>query len=303
MNSPLAPALLPDPAQTYLVGVSGGRDSMALLQWLLDGGCRQLIVCHLDHGLRPTSAADAEFVKAHARTLRLPEFIQRENITGTSIEAAAREARYQFFARAARAHGCERILLAHHADDQVETYLFNLLRGGPSAMRPIAARTIGDTSLTILRPLLGVWREDLAAYATAHRVPFCEDETNADTRFTRNKLRHHTIPALSADMGRDVRRSIWRAAERLAAEDDFIAAQPALAQPPAELQVASLRSLHIALQRRLIHAWLKSHSVADIGFAEVESVINLLTPHIAKVNLPGALCARRRAGRIFIAPQ
>lgn len=276
---------------------------MALLQWLLDGGCRQLVVCHLDHGIRPTSAADAAFVKAHAHILRLPEFVEREEVTGASLEAAAREARYNFFARAARAYGCEKVILAHHADDQVETFLFNLLRGGPSAMKRSSTRTIDGTPLTILRPLLGVWREEIDAYIAQNRVPFCEDESNADTRFTRNRLRHESIPALSVAMGRDVRRAIWRAAEILSAEDEFVAGQPSLANPPAQLDVAALRSLPLALQRRLVHGWLASRGVGSVGFDEVEAVLSLLASRVAKVNLPGNLCARRRAKRIFIATQ
>ena len=276
---------------------------MALLQWLLDGGCRQLILCHLDHGIRPTSAADATFVKAHAHLLRLPEFIERVEVTGASLEAAAREARYRFFARAARAHGCDRIILAHHADDQAETFLFNLLRGGPSAMKPSSTRIVDGIALTLLRPLLGVWREEIDAYITQHRVPFREDESNAETRFTRNRLRHESIPALTTAMGRDVRRAIWRAAEILRAEDEFIAAQPSLANPPAELEVATLRALPLALQRRLVHRWLTSHGVASVGFDEVEAVLSLLEHQVAKVNLPGNLCARRREKRIFIDPQ
>lgn len=273
---------------------------MALLQWLLDGGCRQLIVCHLDHGIRPASADDAGFVKAHAHMLRLPEYIERVEVTGASLEAAAREARYRFFARAARACGCDRIILAHHADDQVETFLFNLLRGGPSAMKPSSARAVDGIALTLLRPLLGVWREEIDAYIAQHRVPFREDESNAETRFTRNRLRHESIPALSAAMGRDVRRAIWRAAAILSAEDEFIAAQPALANSPAELEVAILRALPVALQRRLVHGWLTSRGVTSVGFDEVEAVLSLLSSRVAKVNLPGNLSARRRAKRIFI---
>ena len=271
---------------------------MALLHWLIESGCRQLVVCHLDHGLRDTSASDAEFVAAHAHLLRLPVVTARVEITAQ--EEAAREARYHFFASVAKQHDCTQIILAHHADDQVETFLFNLLRGGPSTMKPSSTRTVDGIALTLLRPLLRVWREEIDAYIAQHRVPFREDESNAETRFTRNRLRHESIPALSAAMGRDVRRAIWRAAEILSAEDEFIAAQPALANPPAELEVATLRALPLALQRRLVHAWLTSQGVASIGFDEVESVLSLLTSRVAKVNLPGNLSARRRAKRIFI---
>ena len=294
-------AVVPAPEETYLVAVSGGRDSMALLHWLMASGCRRLIVCHLDHGLRETSAQDAEFVAAHAYLLRLPFVTARVEITAQ--EEAARDARYGFLASAAKQHGCARIVLAHHADDQVETFLFNLLRGGPSAMKRQSTRTVDGIPLTLLRPLLGVWREEIDAYIAQHRVAFREDQSNADTRFTRNRLRHESIPALSAAMGRDVRRAIWRAAEILAAEDEFLAGQPALANPPAELEVAVLAALPLALQRRLVHGWLAARGVASVGFDEVEAVLRLTTSRVAKVNLPGDLCARRRAKRIFIDSQ
>ena len=274
---------------------------MALLHWLLESGCRHLVVCHLDHGLRDSSASDAEFVAARAHLLRLPAVTARVEIPPQ--EEAAREARYHFFAGAAKQHDCTQVILAHHADDQAETFLFNLLRGGPSAMKPSSTRTVDGIPLTLLRPMLGIWREEIDAYIAQHRIPFREDESNAETRFTRNRLRHESIPALSAAMGRDVRRAIWRAAEILSAEAEFVAAQPALANPPAELEVATLRALPLALQRRLVHAWLTSQGVASVGFDEVEAVLSLLEHQVAKVNLPGNLCARRREKRIFIDPQ
>ncbi len=304
MSRPLAAAKLPDPALKYLVAVSGGRDSMAMLHWLLDGGCRQLVVCHLDHGLRNASAEDAQFVKAHAHLLRLPEIIERVEIPATSsVEAAAREARYRFLARAAREHDCRRVLLAHHADDQVETFLFNLLRGGPGAMREESERVVDGVSLCLLRPFLPIWREEIDAYIAAHRVPFRDDESNAETRFTRNRIRHQGIPALNEIMQRDVRRAVWRAAEIHAAEDAYLSALPELTEISAQLSTDTLRSLPLAMQRRLIHRWLTAQGISSIGFDEVESVLALITTARAKVNLPGDLCARRRAGRIFIAPQ
>ena len=291
-------AAVPSPDQTYLVAVSGGRDSMALLHWLNAGGCRNLIVCHLDHALRATSAEEAGFVTAYAKTLGLPACVARVEVEAR--EEAARDARYRFFASVARQHDCASVILAHHADDQVETFLFNLLRGGPSAMKPVAERLVDGVALTLIRPFLAVWREEIDAYIAQNRVSFCEDESNSDPRFTRNRLRHESLPALSTAMGRDVRRAIWRAAEILGAEDEFLSAQPELANVPVELEVAVLRTLPLALRRRLIHGWLASRGVSSVGFDEVESVLQLLTSRVAKVNLPGNLCARRRAKRIFL---
>ncbi len=311
----LPPAFAPQEPQ--LVGVSGGRDSITLLHWLHAHGFKKLITVHLDHRLRAESGEDAEFVRKFAGSLGIECVIGSADVAALakkgrlSIETAARRARHEFFARTAIERACPRIFLAHHADDQVETFLHNLLRGaGPSGLSGMGAVSTLDIhadkfseTLLVSRPLLGTWREEIDAYVAHHRLPFREDESNADPRFTRNRLRHSAIPALSAALGRDVRAALLRTTELLRAEDEFLSAQPELRAAPDTLQVPMLRSLPLALQRRLIHLWLTRHAVPAFGFAEVESVRSLLASRGAKVNLPGDLCARRREKRIFIAAQ
>src|SRR5205085_944801 len=101
--------------------------------------------------------------------------------------------------------GFAHLYLAHHADDQAETVLFHLLRGSGSAglggMRPCSLRG----SLTIHRPLLGTWREEIDAYVTAHALRHCDDPSNADLQHTRNRMRHEMIPFLEKTLGRNVR--------------------------------------------------------------------------------------------------
>ena len=130
------------PMHRYLIGVSGGRDSIALLHLLTNLGYRRLIVCHLDHQLRGrSSTADAKFVRGLARKLKLECELGRINVAvrarrkKQSIETAGRNARYEFFARIARRRRCRTIFLGHHADDLVETFLLNLFRGaGPTGL-------------------------------------------------------------------------------------------------------------------------------------------------------------------------
>ncbi len=319
-SEPIPTLAIPDafsPDAPQLVGVSGGCDSVALLHWLHAHGFAKLLAVHLDHRLRAESGADAEFVRKFADSLGVECVSETADVAALakkerlSIETAARRARHEFFARTAIERACPRLFLAHHADDQVETFLHNLLRGaGPSGLcgmsavssLEIHAANFSET-LLIARPLLGTWREEIDAYIAHHRLPFHEDESNTDPRFTRNRLRHAAIPALTAALGRDVRAALLRTTELLRAEDEFLSAQPELRGAPDALQVPLLRSLPLALQRRLIHLWLARHAVANYGFAEVESVRGLLVSRGAKVNLPGGLCARRREKRIFIAPQ
>ena len=298
------------PDERCLIGVSGGRDSVALLHMLLGAGFKKLTVCHLDHGLRAESREEARFVAALAKQPGLKLASARVNVAALakrkkqSLETAAREARYAFFARVARAEKCPRLFLAHHADDQAETFLFNLFRGSAAAglagMRPLTTRTIGAVTLQIARPLLGMWREEIDTFIVAHALAFREDASNADPRHTRNRMRHEIIPAIERALGRDIRRAVWRAAEILRDEDDFLASLPALRDLPETLQTSALRAQPVALQRRIIHVWLRAQRVAEIGFAEVEAVRSLLAGRRAKVNLPGGLHARRRAGGIFL---
>jgi tRNA(Ile)-lysidine synthase len=221
--------------------------------------------------------------------------------TKCSIETAAREARHAFFFREGRTRGVHRLFLAHHADDQVETLLFNLLRGsgatGLGAMRSETTR--GE--LQILRPLLGVWREEIDRYVAEQQLEYREDASNADPRHTRNRLRHEVVPLLSKVFGREVRRALWRSAEILREEDALLAASPELvAAQDRELPLAVVKPLPLALQRRLLLAWLRARGIANVGFEEVESVRGLLAGAVAKVNLPGDYHARRRAGRLFV---
>ncbi len=300
-----------DPKKRHLIGVSGGRDSVALLHLLLEAGYKRLIVCHLDHQLRGrASRADAAFVEKLAKRHKLQVVIGKADVTALaqkkllSIETAARKARYEFFAATARRKKCHTLFLAHHADDQVETFLFNLFRGagasGLGAMRSETRRKIAGVSLHIIRPLLSTWRREIDAYTTAHRLKFREDASNAGTIPLRNKMRHEIIPALEKSFGREIRKSVWRTAEILAAENDWLSS---LVSPPThELSVPDLRKMPVAQQRRLIHAWLKLLDVPDAGFDEIESIRSLLpaSAKAAKINLPGNFHVRRREKKIFL---
>ena len=296
--------------QRYLIGVSGGRDSVALLHALVAGGYDRLIVCHLDHRLRGrSSSADARFVSRLATRHGLELEAAEADVKGfarehrQSLETAARAMRYAFFIEVARRRRCRTIFLGHHADDLVETFLFNLFRGtgaGGRTMRPISVRKIGRTELTIVRPLLQAWRSEIDDYIRAAGLSFREDASNASLDRSRNRMRHNIIPALEKEFGRGIRKAIWRAA-MIASEEDALLES---ILPPAseKLRVRSLGLQPIALQRRTIRRWLQNHAVADISFDLIERVRALLnvSKGPAKVNLPGDRHVRRRAGELFV---
>jgi len=302
------------PSRRYLIGVSGGRDSIALLHLLVDLGYNKLVVCHLNHQLRGReSRRDARFVEKIARDLQLGCEIGSTDVgalakqSKLSIETAARFGRFAFFVEAARRHRCSRIFLAHHADDLVETALLNLFRGaspgGMAAMRRISVHRIGKTKLTILRPLLGVWRSEINSYIGERHLEFREDATNAVLHSSRNKIRHRILPDIENQFGRDVRKTIWRAAQIWSEEEallDSLVSKEMISVP--HLVVASVRKMPVALQRRAILCWLRARKIADVSFDVVENVRALIKPDAkaAKVNLPRDRHVRRRAGKIFI---
>jgi tRNA(Ile)-lysidine synthase len=300
------------PDTRYLIGVSGGRDSVALLHGLTSLGYKRLIVCHLNHRLRGRSSdADARFVEKLAAKYETDfelgsadvRALAKKNVM--SIETAAREARYAFFAKAAKRCHSHTIFLGHHADDLVETFLLNLIRGagltGLGGMRDVSSRQIHEVNLTILRPLLSIWRNDIDKYVRECHLRFREDATNKNLAPTRNRIRKRIIPFLEKTLGRNIRQNIWRTATIAADEEKWIESD-LRDSTEANLSVAKLRGVPIALQRRAILKWLRAQNISDVGFDVVEHVRSLLDPDVktAKVNLPRDRHARRRAGKVFI---
>ncbi len=297
---------------SYLIGVSGGRDSVALLHWLIDLGYKKLIVCHLNHQLRGRSSdADARFVEKLAGKYQVDFELGAANVRALakkkkmSIETAARDARYSFFAKAAKRHRCHTIFLAHHADDLVETFLFNLIRGagltGLAAMRDVSTRRVDNVDLAIVRPLLSAWRTEINDYVREHRLKFREDASNKNLAPMRNRVRNRIIPYLEKILGRNIRQNIWRTAIIAAEEESWIGNELPDSTNP-YLSVPRLRALPVALQRRAILKWLRAQNISEVGFDVIERVRLLADREasFAKVNLPRDQHVRRRAGKIFI---
>ncbi|NBZ95781.1 MAG: tRNA lysidine(34) synthetase TilS [Proteobacteria bacterium] len=303
------------PRKKLIVAVSGGADSVALLHLLIDAGYRNLVVAHFNHLLRgKASDADAEFVRKLAANLELPFVLGEGDVQELasarkcSVETAAREARYGFLAWSTIKYRTSQVALAHHADDQVETCLFNFLRGsgiaGLSGMKPRSKRIIDGTELELLRPLLPIPKAELLAYLKARKIRFREDATNtiaeADSP-TRNKLRLKVLPLIEELLGPSFKGSIVRNARLLADEEELLSSLTLPIAVHEKLSVKVLRDLHPALRRRVLHTWLKHQGIEEPGFAEVERVASLLESEgPAKVNLPGNRHARRRAGVLFI---
>jgi tRNA(Ile)-lysidine synthase len=304
------------PARSYLVGVSGGRDSVVLLDLLHREGYKKLTLCHLNHRLRGNaSAADARFVarlgdqygySVETATVDVRALAKAHK---ESIETAARNARWKFFANVSARTRCNRILLAHHADDQVETVLMSLFRGaglsGLGGMSTTSIQQIGRRKLEIIRPMLGIWREEIDAFAEAHKLQHREDASNASGEYLRNRVRHELLPKIQEVFHKDVRSGIERLSKIVSADNDWLTKVTAdldVAKGEQQLDVKKLRTLPVAAQRRVLQNWLQQQKIPDAGFEEIERIRTLIPigAKVAKVNLPTNKHARRQSGIIFI---
>lgn len=312
---------VPAQAKRLLVAVSGGADSVALLVVLRQLAPRlklQLKVVHVHHGLRAAEAdADARFVRALARRLKLPCVVKRVCVgdvaraRGISVEMAARAVRYDVLVDVARRWGARggavAIVTAHTADDQAETVMLRLARGaGPRGLAGIPPVRVTH-GIRILRPLLGVWRREIAAYLHERRQPWREDGSNTDRAMLRNRVRHDVLPALAAALNPRVAEALVRTAELLREDDACMEdlARTALAEVASAdgaLDVARLRDRHRAVRRRVIRLWLAENGSdpEHLTFAQVDAVDALAgqSRGAGAVSLDGGERVVRRGGAL-----
>jgi tRNA(Ile)-lysidine synthase len=276
------------------MGVSGGADSMCLLHVLCCEARElgvQLTVAHLDHRIRGTAAReDAAFVEDAARKCRI-EFIsarsdvpRRARNSGVSLEMAAREARYAFFARTAGRIGADAAATAHNANDQAETVLLKLARGAGSAGLAGIKYCSEINGLSVVRPLLDVGRDQIIDYLKVHNLAWREDESNMDVGFLRNRVRHEVIPMLQRAVNPGIRDSLRRTAAVMRADDDWLEVlsdeilSECLTADNAGLDVSKTVSQPLAARRRVIRKWLSSQGVAPeiFDFASIDRINALL---------------------------
>jgi tRNA(Ile)-lysidine synthase len=214
----------------FVVGVSGGPDSMALVDAMIELGC-QVIVAHYNHQLRSDSGQDAVRVNLYANDHRVKFCLGEANVAEyantemLSIEEAARILRYRFLFDCARQANAQAVAVGHTADDQVETILMHLIRGtGTEGLKGMGFSTcpnLWSDSIPLVRPLLSVWREDILKYLNAENITPCEDSSNTDITFLRNRIRHELIPVLQT-YNSQIKSSIIRISEIARTEIDIL---------------------------------------------------------------------------------
>jgi tRNA(Ile)-lysidine synthase len=284
-----------DPQRPVLMGVSGGPDSLCLLDVMVKTGWK-VCVAHLNHRLRSEADEEARFVEMTAQRRGLLFLGEEADVGsyarehGLSLEEAARILRYDFLFRAAASNHAQAVAVAHTADDQVETILMHLLRGaGLAGLRGMVVRTIPNPwsrVIPLIRPMLATWRSDVLAYCAAEQIPFVQDESNLDPSFFRNRLRHDLIPLLET-YNPQMRRNLLHTSQVLQADYSLI--EEMLAQAWQTCQVESLSGsirfstspfmrLPLGMQRHLLRRVIAElrPGLRDIDFALIERALTLI---------------------------
>ena len=270
----------PSPGSALTCAVSGGPDSLALLALAVEAGCRAAAV-HVDHGLRPGSAAEADVVAAAAARLGASFRAERVHVApGPNLEARARAARRAVLGPDAAT--------GHTMDDQAETVLLNLLRG--AGVDGLAAMRAGTR-----HPLLAVRRAETHALCAALGLEPVTDPTNDDRRFLRNRVRHELLPLCSALAGRDVVPVLARQAEVLAGDAALL---EALAEGVDPTDAAALAAAAPAVGRRAARRWLRGTGPHPPDLAAVERVLAVARGDARATDVAPGRRVRRWRGRL-----
>jgi tRNA(Ile)-lysidine synthase len=311
-----------------LLAVSGGADSVALLRAmrvLKTGGAGRLAAAHFNHRLRGVeSDSDQQFVVSLCKTRGLDCVVSEARAAdllacGDGLEAAARQARYDFLQRTAETLGARYVVTAHTADDQVETILHHVVRGtglcGLAGMQP--ARMLGP-AVTLVRPMLRMGRDLVLGYLASLDQPYREDQTNRDLRHTRNRIRHELLPLLKRDYSATVAESLLRlgslASDATRVVDALVGQLLERAVRETGASYVTLDCGELAGQDRhlvrelLIAVWRRqAWPLQAMGYTQWDALAGLAlapqTPNSqgSKQVFPGAITAERRGGQLVLA--
>ena len=253
---------------TYVVAVSGGVDSMALLDMLKGKPGLKLIVAHYDHGIRDDSHVDRQIIQDVVKQRDIPFVYDEGRLGAGTSEEKAREARYKFLHRVRDASGARALITAHHQDDLLETAVHNMLRGtGRRGLVSLRSRE------HILRPLLHVSKQDLITYAKDQGLVWREDSTNTDLQYRRNYIRHKILPKFSREQKQELLRHI-RNIHNLDTEIEKELINHLHMHPGvSELDRHWFIMLPHPVSREVLSAWLRRHGVRDVTSKTLERLV------------------------------
>jgi tRNA(Ile)-lysidine synthase len=263
----------------YILAVSGGVDSMVLLDILRQKPKLELVVAHFDHGVRPDSALDRKLVERIARHHGLPFVYAQGNLGAGASEALAREARYAFLRNVQAEQGAKAIVTAHHQDDMLETAILNLLRGtGRRGLSSLKSRK------DLVRPLLDWTKKGIREYAEEHDLVWSEDSTNSDETYLRNYIRHNILSRFTKQ-GRESLLQHMKQASKINDEIDELLNKD-LAEQPAkdELNRSWYLQLPYAVATEMMATWLRRNGILQFDRHMIDRLVVA-----AKTAKPGKL--------------
>ncbi|MGK7925503.1 MAG: tRNA lysidine(34) synthetase TilS [Spirulina sp.] len=297
-----------------LVAVSGGQDSLCLLKLLLDLQPKwqwHLAIAHCDHNWA-TDAGIADRVATIARTWDLPLYL-KQAIGLPETEAAAREWRYRSLTEIAIEYNFPRVAVGHTQSDRAETLLYNLIRGaGADGLQALAWHRFLTPEIRLIRPLLEVSRSQTGKFCQEFQLPVWEDAVNENLHYARNRLRAEVIPYLKEHFNPRSERSLAQTAELLRADVEYLEAEATkyleqaliVAETPT-LNRRVLRSLPLALQRRILRQFLQRSLPTSPVFEQIEAAVNLISaPNQSRTStFPGGFCLEVRGDYLQISPK
>jgi tRNA(Ile)-lysidine synthase len=301
-------SLIPEGGRV-LVGLSGGSDSVGLLLVLRDlaesGRFSVAGAAHFNHRARPTAERDEAFCRNLATRLDVSFSRDEADVAsvaardGLSFEECARQLRYGFLRRAARDIGATTIAVGHTVDDQAETFLLKLARGaGATGLGGVYPRRDA-----VVRPMLDVSRDEIRRWLRDMGQAWMDDESNADLRNPRNRVRHRVLPELDAAYGGPTRAQLARAADLIRADGECLDARAndrlrELARrcpERLELDAPALFAEPGPIRSRLLLAALREHAPGrEIGLEHVESALEVLRGERRAADVPGSRVELRR---------
>lgn len=258
-------------SDTYIIAVSGGVDSVVLLNMLIVNKLSnyrgaKLIVAHFDHGIREDSRSDRVFVEKLASKYNLPFEYKDGNLGASTSEGAARAARYKFLREVKTKHNAIGIMTAHHQDDVIETIIINILRG--TGRKGLSSLTSRDD---ILRPLLDYSKEQLYSYAKKHRLSWREDPTNTDTAMLRNWVRTSAVPRLSTKQREQLVKT-YTHAKTINQEVDVVL-RSFYEQTSDSLPRKTVIMLPHSSAKELVALWLRDQGLRSFTSVAIENIV------------------------------
>ncbi len=306
-----------------IVGVSGGADSVCLLFMLLEWSKvipLDIIVAHINHGIRKEAACDADYVKSLCESHNIPfyqeeiDVLQKASDEKISEEEAGRMVRYEVFERAAQLYGATKIAVAHNNNDRAETMLFHLFRGsgitGLSSIRPKRDH--------IIRPILCLERKEIETCLNQREIAYCLDYTNEQDTYTRNRIRHHILPYAEQEVAGGCVSHMGKTADMLMEIDEYLEEQTQVAYNQCVtlgseahskcyiIAIEEFQKCHNVIQKRLLFRLVKSITPnhQNISNTHIMDAMTLFTKEGNRIfSLPHSIRCRREYENVIIQQQ